>query len=553
RECILQSTSEVVARLEHPLSWRPSGNLIASSQQLPHRHDVVFFERNGLRHGEFTIREEGARVVELLWNSDSTVLAVWLERVTAGGKKSSAVQLWTTNNYYWYFKQEIRSPVESDLIAGVAWDPELALRLVVVTADGLYQRLDFCMDVFISATIAEGNPATVAVVDGRDLLLTPFKFQNVPPPMSALRLPLPSPAAHVAFGPTSAGDDMAVLLCDSTRPVRMPETLGSLSLNDPTSPTRYRQLLFLDETTLATIHPALEGTGDDLAIFTLANPSSSTQSDRSIVDQTRLPLPGRIVRIHPASNAIIVQMLDGCVKRVEKGYRGWDARDVLRFPAMCPWMGVVSVGKPDLKEEVYVGLTDRNKLYVNDRLLSPDCTSFALHDDFLALSTLTHTARFVPLDVPLEGGPRDGYFGRGGWEEASHVSTLRDPFILLTIGSEDAPRKLRDRLPPRIRFIHRAPRTQSILSPLSSSANPSTKSHDYRTSYLLVRKHRLDMNLLVDHDPAAFSAHVTDFVAQVDDPEYLNLFLSGLRNEDVIVSMYGGAVADKADTAAAVG
>ena len=44
-----------VPGLEQSLAWRPAGNLIASTQRLPHRHDVVFFERNGLRHGEFTL------------------------------------------------------------------------------------------------------------------------------------------------------------------------------------------------------------------------------------------------------------------------------------------------------------------------------------------------------------------------------------------------------------------------------------------------------------------------------------------------------------------
>ena len=35
--------------------FRPSGSLIASTQRKPHRHDVVFFERNGLKHGEFSL------------------------------------------------------------------------------------------------------------------------------------------------------------------------------------------------------------------------------------------------------------------------------------------------------------------------------------------------------------------------------------------------------------------------------------------------------------------------------------------------------------------
>jgi elongator complex protein 1 len=63
------------------------------------RHDVVFLERNGLRHGEFGLREVGDpvregggssldanerkwgyKVREMCWSSDSNVLGVWIEK-----------------------------------------------------------------------------------------------------------------------------------------------------------------------------------------------------------------------------------------------------------------------------------------------------------------------------------------------------------------------------------------------------------------------------------------------------------------------------------------
>lgn len=100
RDAVLQSTSEAVAGLEHTLSWRPSGNIIASTQRFGFegggagkdgRHDVIFFERNGLRHGEFTLREPwrkttlngriywGYSVKGLAWSADSNTLSVWMK------------------------------------------------------------------------------------------------------------------------------------------------------------------------------------------------------------------------------------------------------------------------------------------------------------------------------------------------------------------------------------------------------------------------------------------------------------------------------------------
>jgi elongator complex protein 1 len=99
RDGSLQSTGESVDRMGGLLAWRPSGSLIAGVQQVGARMDVVFFERNGLRHGEFTLTHTAtdATVRELLWTSDSSVLAVWLSRRGAG----DCVQLWTVGNYHW--------------------------------------------------------------------------------------------------------------------------------------------------------------------------------------------------------------------------------------------------------------------------------------------------------------------------------------------------------------------------------------------------------------------------------------------------------------------
>lgn len=88
----LSSTSEPTSGLEHSLAWQPSGSIIAGTQKLFRgeegadfdSHHVVFFERNGLRRYDFKLREgEGAKdseVKELSWNSDSSILAVWIER-----------------------------------------------------------------------------------------------------------------------------------------------------------------------------------------------------------------------------------------------------------------------------------------------------------------------------------------------------------------------------------------------------------------------------------------------------------------------------------------
>jgi elongator complex protein 1 len=126
REGVLDSVSEPVDGLEGALSWRPVGNLIAGIQKFSDRVDVVFFERNGLRHGQFSLRlsPEQLRIpnqqIKLLWNLDSTVLAVVL---------SDCTQLWTMGNYNWYLKHEFAS---SNLlpVSPLEWHTEKSLRFI---------------------------------------------------------------------------------------------------------------------------------------------------------------------------------------------------------------------------------------------------------------------------------------------------------------------------------------------------------------------------------------------------------------------------------------
>lgn len=163
---------------------RPSGNLITSTQRLPQKHDVVFFEKNGLRHGEFSLREE-CRVIELAWNSDSSLLALSLEKPDGYFGKSNpsqildfltilspknfhlspAVQLWSMNNYHYYMKHEISYPAGVALTS-MCWDPESPYSLHVTLDDGHYVNYEFCWDTYSSSSLSVENAGTVAVVDG---------------------------------------------------------------------------------------------------------------------------------------------------------------------------------------------------------------------------------------------------------------------------------------------------------------------------------------------------------------------------------------------------
>lgn len=181
RDGILDSVSEPVNYLESGLSWRPAGNIIASIQRREDHIDVVFFERNGLRHGEFDLRlskdemQTRASSVKLQWNIDSTVLAVAFQ---------DCVQLWTMGNYHYYLKQEILLDCRQSGPLDVRWHPENPLQLVVsgqgkqqahvvitVSLANLLKAEIHCIDYAFSTLKGPTSPpydaGLVAVIDGR--------------------------------------------------------------------------------------------------------------------------------------------------------------------------------------------------------------------------------------------------------------------------------------------------------------------------------------------------------------------------------------------------
>jgi elongator complex protein 1 len=184
----LSATSEALAGLEGPIAWRPVGNVIAGLVRYGYegggegrrgRWDVAMLERNGLRHGGFELREaekswEGAHVVDMAWNAESDVLAIWLRR-----EERDTVQLWTMKNYHYYLKQEI-VPGAARRFVAVRWHPEAPMSLYLIgegelkrvshqlTADHVQVR-SFVWDTYAARLPMPEDTATVAVVDGGEL------------------------------------------------------------------------------------------------------------------------------------------------------------------------------------------------------------------------------------------------------------------------------------------------------------------------------------------------------------------------------------------------
>ncbi|KAI4244223.1 MAG: hypothetical protein L6R42_010516, partial [Xanthoria sp. 1 TBL-2021] len=253
REGALDSVSEPVNGLIGPLSWRPAGNLLAGVQLFEDKHQVVFFERNGLRHGQFPLRpldgvEQGTEMLirALQWNVDSTVLAISYD---------DRVQLWTMGNYHWYLKQEIFEP-------GLRWHPENPLKFTLVPrSQDKIRRLQYALDVCSAPIVPPTDYGLVAVIDGKTLRVTPFRQANIPPPMALyeinmaanandvmiiLRKPAPEESSQPRFQIKVLHPEQTslyVLDCSRNEPPKQVQEDGMLEQNqpDPTSKSSGRE------------------------------------------------------------------------------------------------------------------------------------------------------------------------------------------------------------------------------------------------------------------------------------------------------------------------
>ncbi|CAG8467741.1 8600_t:CDS:10 [Gigaspora rosea] len=545
REGILQSTSEPVDKLGHVLSWRPAGNLIASNQKSSDKHEICFFEKNGLRHGEFSLREiKNHKIIEILWNCDSTILAVWLEREISN-EILSCVQLWYMNNYHWYLKQEIL-PSSTESITSVSWDPEVAL-ILHYTTNSNYYRLEFSWDVLFANTISASNAATVAVIDGCLIYLTPFRIMNVPPPMFAFSIQLDSPAVHVSFSPNNGGNDFAVLQANqeisffewpgvADTPPKPPKLLGAVHMGKIEDLYRgsIRQIAWINKTMLFCLHCHPSNQYDDITQIILELDDNGQIQKK--ISETTVHLTNYLRRLYynPTYDTFLCEVNDGSIHRVIIDHNDLN-EDAERFfvsntlivslPEVCNWIGTIQIESEKKKETFVIGLSEHNKLYVNENLIAADCTSFFIHNDFIIFTTSSHVVRFLPLHANLLDlkvldnviQPYDETIRRVERGSKIIFAAYYDVFLVLQM-----PRGNLETIYPRALVL--------------SSVRDFLNKFDYLSAYKTCRKHRIDLNILYDHNPDSFLKNVQSFVTQIEKLVISNKLY--IRNEDVMITMY---------------
>uniref|UniRef100_A0A7N6F7N4 Elongator complex protein 1 n=1 Tax=Anabas testudineus TaxID=64144 RepID=A0A7N6F7N4_ANATE len=498
REGVLQATSEPISGLEQALCWKPSGSLIASSQRHPNKHSVVFMEKNGLLHGDFTLpfSKDQAKVKDLLWNSDSTVLAVWLEDMTPGEDG----QLWTVGNYHWYLKQSLdfgKDPQKAPVCVG--WDPERPLRLHMVTRGWTTITYDWGWNTDRSPGVDDTDNANVAVIDGDKVLMTTFRKCVVPPPMCSFELQLKSPVNQVTFlcRPQKT-NQLAALTADrqisvyahcliTVLPTHVPRVAA---LQD--DPLVLRQLLWLEDELFVGVSSGL------------------------------LPTSSTLVMLRPAQDA------DDTLNCPEPSVEDWTDSSgcSINFPVACIQTALCSISG----EEYLFGLTDRSHLYAGDSELASNVSSFAVCNDFLLITTHSHTCRCLHLSSLSVKGLQVALASDGNQNDETLRRVERGSRIV-TVVPQDTRVILQVSLTHERLFHVKLIKLREFVLTLVVLIC-------FREAFECMRKLRINLNLICDHNPKVFLDNIETFITQLNSINDVNLFLTELKEEDTTSTMY---------------
>ncbi|XP_075416395.1 elongator complex protein 1 [Tenrec ecaudatus] len=580
RELALQSTSEPVAALGPALAWKPSGGLIASTQDKPNQQDVVFFEKNGLLHGHFTLpfRNEKVKVNGLFWNADSSVLAVWLEDLPTEEQSTlrTYVQLWTVGNYHWYLKQSLHfSSCGKSKPVSLMWDPVMPYRLHVLCQGWHYLSYDWHWTTDRCVGDSDSDLANVAVIDGHRVLITVFRQTVIPPPMYTYRLLFPEPVNQVMFSAhpqrrsdlavLDASHQVSIYKCgdspceDSTMKLgavggngfQVPLTIPHLEKryivqfenneDQEVNPLKLGLFTWIQEDVfLAVSHSPAYPQSVIYCLTTAASEPSEEQGQLTI--SSSVTVDGVIISLCCSSNtnSVALQLADGQVLKCL-----WESPCLavepwkkpggvpVQFPYPCMQLELAMVAG----EECVLGLTERCRFFINDTEVASNITSFAVCGDFLLLTTHSHTCQCLCLRdtsfKTLQGG-----LSSSGVSSGEMLRKVERGSRIVTVVPQDT--KLILQMPRgNLEVVHHR---ALVLAQIRKWLDKLM----FKEAFECMRKLRINLNLLHDHNPKVFLENVETFIKQIDSVSHINLFFTELKDEDVTKTMYPPPVSSSA-------
>lgn len=529
RDGELDSVSEAIDGIEHNLSWKPSGATIASTARHLNEDgeaqlDLIFYERNGLRRGDFNTRLNPStdQIVDLQWSSNSEVLAFQL---------SDRVQLWTTKNYHWYLKQEIfvNSSDEFNYIKFIRFHPEKPLNLMIGTAnEGIYV-VDLAYKICSGPTVLGDDVGMTLVTDGNEVKLTPFGIANVPPPASFRDFTVNASAINdLAVSKnneyysvvTSVGDIILCYMRLNLLKSKTPKIVSTINKSEFLAGDEFVKLsAFFANNLLAVL---VDGPSySKIIVYDVSNLKEPQFMDAFDYETKIVSIKAR-----SDANGLVTESISGAVSLFDECL---SETPIVSFPQLCRDFEVVV--NPDTGVFTAFGISSNGKLFANDTQVAVGVTSIKVTESHLLFTTAQSQLCFIHLNSATENYKYDIF--NSEFENQivdERIRQIERGSILVSVVPStysvvlQAPRGNLETINPRIMVL--------------SGVRKFIQKKDYKQAFLTCRVHRIDLDLLYDYDPQLFLDNLESFIAQLDRVDYLDLFVSGLHDEDVTLTKY---------------
>ncbi|KAE8670730.1 Elongator complex protein 1 [Hibiscus syriacus] len=522
------------------LEWMPSGAKIA------------------------TVCDRKALNEELLkWNCSSDLLAA----VVRSGNYDS-VKIWSFSSNHWYLKHEIKYPRKDGV--RFMWDQTKSQQLICWS---LNEQVTVYKFIWVTAVMDE---STALVIDGSNILVTPLSLFLMPPPMHLFSLNFPNAVREMAFYSMNGKNHLAVFLsnnCLCVAEFPTPDAWESLegkefSVEPCASETplgSFVHIIWLDShMLLAVSHHGFSNSNcyfqtssneDRLLGYYLQEIELTCSEDNvsglltcsgwhAKVSYRNL-LEGLVMGIapNPAKECSTFVQFDGGEVSEFTSKSGINKRDFkhdeLRFSSSCPWMNVVLVGATEPSKVLLFGLDDMGWLHVGRKILCSNCSSFSFYSN-LADNIITHLILATKQDLLFIVDISDILHGESEltYENFIHIGSKRKEeenisfiniwergakIIGVLYGDEAAVVLQTNR--GNLECI--CPRKLVLVSIVNA-----LNQRRFRDALLMVRRHRIDFNVIVDYcGLQMFNQSASEFVMQ----EQKNLLTNDFKGSDASI------------------
>lgn len=526
RDGQLDSASEPVNCMTEHLSWKPQGSLIASIQrrtEIPDEEglELIFFERNGLRHGEFDLRlPSDEPILDLCWNANSEILTVVL---------IDRIQLWTTKNYHWFLKQE----VNLNNIQFAKWHPEKDFTIMVGDSEKI-TIVDFAYKMTVGPTLQPFDNGTSLVIDGNTVNITPIGIANVPPPMYFREFECSNNVLDAACSVSNevyaaiTKDELIIATISSLKEMKKGKSPSIAStLNKSHFGTAFdvlRQVAFINDSTVAILLDT-----DSLSRIALIDISDTNNPSLVTIIETFEKVV--LLKSQFDYNFVVYESSDGKITQLSAEGQ---LTQISKFPQLAYDFRVKRVDSAAAENDwgneqsktIAFGLTSTGKLFANDVQLASAVTSIEITDSLLLFTTAQHNLQFVHLNTtdfkPLPNVEENTTDER--------VRAIERGSILVNV------------IPSKAAVVLQAARgnLETIYPRIMvlSGVRANIIAKNYKEAFITCRTHRINLDILYDYNPELFLENLSQFIDEIDRVDYLDLFISCLDEDDVTETKY---------------